>query len=367
MSIIILGACGEIGRYIALDLVKSGFNVTLADIRENEGKLLAKNLGTRAVFLKLNIIDFDNLVEELKNFDLVVNNVGPYYMFGDLIPKATIQAGINYVDICDDHDATLTFLNLHKIVERENLTFLINSGASPGLTNIMAKIGANELDQVKSIRALWYEDTGETIGFGQLAHWAHIAMGKVPQYINGEWLQIRALTDREMIRFPDPCGYIPLYYVGHPEPVTIPRFIETEDAVCKGGILPESDILLTRTIDKVVLIKHNIIMKLVCKFFVKILPLLTGKTEEREIISSFRSELTGVKNQKESRLSYTVLGNVAKLTSVPASIITQFILNKDIKSYGVFPPEGCPDLSIDKMKKELERRNIYIFKEKNSN
>jgi saccharopine dehydrogenase-like NADP-dependent oxidoreductase len=284
-------------------------------------------------------------------------------MFGDSIPRAAIKAGINYVDICDDHDATLAILDLNRLVEKQNLTFLINSGASPGLTNIMAKIGANELDQVNSIRALWYEDTGEKIGFGQLAHWAHIAMGKVPQYINGEWLQIRALTEREMIKFPDPCGYIPLYYVGHPEPVTIPRFIKTNEVICKGGILPESDILLTRTIDKVVLVKHNIIMKLVCKFFVKILPLLTGKTEEREIISSFRSELTGIKNQKQLRLSYTVLGNVAKLTSVPASIITQLILNKEIKSYGVLPPEGCPDLNLKRFAQELEKRNINIIKE----
>ena len=42
MSIIILGACGEVGRYIAYDLVKSGFDITLADIREFEGKRIAE-------------------------------------------------------------------------------------------------------------------------------------------------------------------------------------------------------------------------------------------------------------------------------------------------------------------------------------
>ncbi|MFX1551920.1 MAG: hypothetical protein ACFFB9_16335, partial [Promethearchaeota archaeon] len=212
----------------------------------------------------------------------------------------------------------------------------------------------------ESIRVLWFEDSGETIGFGQLAHWAHIAMGKVPQFINGEWKNIKALSDREIIKFPAPLGSVPLYFVGHPEPVTLPLYVETEEAICKGGILPESDILLTKTLDKIIINKHEIIMKLVCKFFLKILPLITGKVEEREIVSSFRTDVIGLKNQKNVHLSYSVIGEVAKLTSVPASITAQMILNKDITSHGVFPPEGCPDLNLDKVKKELEKRNIII-------
>jgi len=361
MSIIILGACGEIGKYIALDLVNSGFEVTLADLKEREGNMLAKTLGSRASFQKLDVMDFNNLVETLKNHKLVVNNIGPYFMFGDLIPRATIQAGINYVDICDDHDATLQFLNLNKIVEREGLTFLINSGASAGLTNIMAKLGADQLDQVDSIRVLWFEDTGETIGFGQLAHWAHIAMGKVPQFINGKWVNIKALTDREVVRYPAPLGPVPLYYLGHPEPVTLPRYIEINEAICKGGVLPESDILLTKILDRVILSKKKEIIKLVVKFFLRIFPLLMGKVEEREIISGFRSDVIGIKNRKKFHLSYSVLGPVAKLTSTPASIISQMIVNGDINSRGVFPPEGCSDLNLEHFKKELNKRNIHIL------
>ena len=364
MSIIILGACGEVGRYIAYDLVKSGFDITLADIREFEGKRIAEKLGTKATFQKLDVMDFNKLVEILKNHKLVVNNIGPYYMFGDWIPRAAIQAGINYVDICDDHDATRTLLKMDKLVERENLTFLINSGASAGLTNIMAKMGASQLDKVDSIRVLWFEDTGETIGFGQLAHWAHIAMGKVPQYINGEWVNIKALTEREVVEFPAPLGFAPLYFVGHPEPVTLPLYIDTNEAICKGGILPESDILLTKILDRIIPIKNDTIMKFVCKFFLKIFPLITGKVEEREIVSSFKTDITGLKNHKNVHLSYAVIGEVAKLTSVPASITAQMILNEDIKTNGVFPPEGCPDLNLNKMNKELEKRNINIHLKK---
>ncbi|MFX1575499.1 MAG: saccharopine dehydrogenase family protein, partial [Promethearchaeota archaeon] len=332
----------------------------LADIREKEGEQLAKRLGSKASFQKLDVMEFDNLVELLKEYQLVVNNVGPYFMFGDYIPRATIQAGINYVDICDDHDATIMFLNMNKIVKHENLTFLINSGASAGLTNIMAKIGADKLEKVNSVRILWFEDTGETIGFGQLAHWSHIAMGKIPQFIDGKWVDIKALSAREIVDFPKPLGSIPVYFVGHPEPVTIPRYINTNEAICKGGILPESDILLTKILDRLILIKDIKLMKLIVKFFLRIFPLITGNIEEREIFSSFRSDVIGSKNKKDLHLSYAVIGPVAKLTSVPASILAQMIINKDIESHGVFPPEGCPDLNIEHMRMELEKRKIFI-------
>jgi saccharopine dehydrogenase-like NADP-dependent oxidoreductase len=361
MSIAVLGGCGEIGRFIATDLVKSGFSVTIADLREREGRLLAKNLGKKASFMKVNVRDFDTLVEFLKGHKLVVNNIGPYFEFGDLVPRAAIQAGIDYLDICDDHDATLSILDLNKIVQREGLTFLINMGASPGLTNVMAKIGSEKLDKVNAVRVLWYEDTGETIGFGQLTHWAHIAMGKIPSYRNGEWIKFRALSERELVKFPDPCGFVPVYHVGHPEPVTIPRYISTDVAVCKGGILPESDVQLTRVIDKLIPVKTVSLVNLVCRFFLKILPLLTGETEKREILSSFRSDVIGLKKGEPTHLSHAVVGEVAKLTSAPASIGAQMIVKGEISAAGVFPPEGCPDLDINKLVKELEKREIHII------
>ena len=356
-----MGGCGEIGRYIAKDLVKSGVNVTIADVREREGKLLASKLGSRATFYKLDICQLDVLIEVLKDYKIVINNIGPYFEFGDWVPRAAINAGINYIDICDDHDVTFNLLNLHNYVEKENLTFLINFGASPGLTNIMAKIGAESLDIVNLLRVLWYEDTGETIGLGQLMHWTHIAMGRVPIYRDGKWIRVRALTERELIKFPDPCGLVPTFYVGHPEPVTLPRYINTNEAICKGGILPESDIMLTKTIDKLIMVKNIKIIKLVSKFFLKILPLLTGKTEEREIISAFRSDVIGLKESRKRHLSYSVVGPVAKLTATPASIAAQMLLKGEIKNTGIFPPEGCRDLDIIKFRNELEQRGIYFI------
>ena len=43
MSIIILGGCGKMGQFMAMDLVKSGFDITIADINEIVGQELVKH------------------------------------------------------------------------------------------------------------------------------------------------------------------------------------------------------------------------------------------------------------------------------------------------------------------------------------
>nr|HDO81204.1 hypothetical protein [Candidatus Bathyarchaeota archaeon] len=366
-SVMVLGGCGEIGRSVVRDLLETSrfSKVIVADYREEYGLRFVEGLGSRkAVFRKVNVKDKEGLVESLKGVDVVVNTVGPFFEFGTAAAQAALEAGVNYVDICDDHDVTESLLNLNRLAEREGLTFIINAGASPGLTNIMAKMAAERLDEVKAVNVFWYEDTGETIGYGQLAHWAHIAMGKVPSYIGGEWTLVRALTEREEVEFPEPCGLVPVYHVGHPEPVTIPRYIETSEATCKGGILPESNITLTKAVDKLLFIKTSWSVRWTCKFFLKLLPLLSGSTEEREVVSAFRSDVKGKKRGRETSFSYAVVGKVARLTSAPASITAQMISERQVESRGVFPPEGCPDLNIETFMKELKRRNVEIVEMK---
>ena len=91
MSIIVLGGCGKMGQFMVSDLVKSSVDVTIADINEVVGNKLADQLGTRASFRKINIKEYDNLVESLKDYKLVVNNIGPYFQWSDWVPRAAIS------------------------------------------------------------------------------------------------------------------------------------------------------------------------------------------------------------------------------------------------------------------------------------
>jgi len=48
----------------------------------------------------------------LKDFDVILNCVGPFYEYGTTLLSAAIEAGVNYVDVCDDCDATAEQLKM---------------------------------------------------------------------------------------------------------------------------------------------------------------------------------------------------------------------------------------------------------------
>jgi lysine 6-dehydrogenase len=348
------------GVFMARDLVKSGFDVTIGDMNEAAGQALVKELGSKASFRMINVRETDTLVEMLKDYMLVVNNIGPYFEYGGMMPQAALQAGVNYVDICDDYDATELILNMHKKVEREGLVFRTGFGSSPGITNVMARIGASKLDTVESIKLCWFVDTGETIGLGQLMHWTHIAMGKVPMHLDGKKQWVNALSEREVIRFPEPAGRVTLYYTGHPEPVSIPRYLEVDNVICKGGTRPESDIDITRALGKQLTfpLQEAPILKFICKVVLDIMPLFQGNVEERVVLAANRVEVAGRQQDRNLQYVYGISGPEGPKTANPTSITAQMIINGDIKTPGVFPPEGCPDLDVEKFVKELAARNI---------
>jgi len=50
--------------------------------------------------------DKEDLSRVIKGADVVVNCVGPFYKFAPRILETAIENSVDYVDICDDYDAT---------------------------------------------------------------------------------------------------------------------------------------------------------------------------------------------------------------------------------------------------------------------
>ena len=81
----------------------------------------------------------------MKESDVVLNAVGPFYRFGPKVLRTAIDAGIDYVDVCDDYDATIEMLNLTEDAVKNKVRALIGMGSSPGLSNVIARFAADYL------------------------------------------------------------------------------------------------------------------------------------------------------------------------------------------------------------------------------
>jgi len=370
MRICVLGGAGHIGSGMVRELIKRvpATEVVVADKNLEEARHLAAELGDKTSAYSVDANDPKSLVSVMKDVDVAINAIGPYYAYGVKVLRAAIKAKTNFVDVDDDYDATKACLGLHEEARKAGITAIIGLGATPGLTNLLAKYGSSKLDEVDEIHTSWaWTAMDPFMGPAIIAHYFHASSGDVPTYRDGGWVEVPALSESEVVRFPPPLGEIEVYNVGHPEPVTIPRYIKGVKVVTnKGTVWPSLMAEATRIFADLGLISlkeftvKGVTMPVrdVTVQFVLSIPELTPAetisalaSEAEERYGEYALEGVGLKAKvkgesqgKKVCYSYGIASRSAvSCTALPAALGALMIANGKVKERGVFAPEGAID------------------------
>jgi saccharopine dehydrogenase (NAD+, L-lysine-forming) len=373
MKALVLGGFGIMGSSAARDLIKSDMvkRVILADKKVDMAKVhesvrTSKKISTQT----LDVTDFEALVNAIKGNDVVINTVGPFYKFGAHTIKAAIKAGINYIDICDDYDATREALTLDESARKAGVSICIGFGAGPGISNLLAKYAADKLDEVDEIKFLWAAGLNDPVGFSALLHGMHMFTGNVPQYLNGKLVDVPAGSGGEEVKFVEPTGKAEVYYVGHPEPVTLPRYIKgVKTVVNKGGVLPTwASKMIMEWADRGFLDPEPLKVGDVAippqDFMVALLKSAPKFRKQVEHYTDAPSIVLvkGKKGGQNITYSYSSGGRQAPGTGIACSIAAQMLCRGDVKVKGVVAPEGALDPKA--YFAEFAKRGMRIFEEK---
>lgn len=363
--------CGEMGRVAIKDMVESGVfeEVICGDIDVEKAEKLARELKGRKTEISpqlVDVTDHGKLVDGMKKFDVVLSCVGPFYKFGLTTVNAAIEAKVNFVDICDDYDATSKVLDLDSKAREAGVTIISGLGTSPGITNILAKLGADSLDEVEEIHTAWIISATDPGGLAELIHRTHSMYGKVPTYRDGKFIQVRAFVDgKEELEFPEPFGKVEAFHVGHPEPITLPRYVGGVKYVDnKGAFYPP---LLKDAIAKMgdigLFSKEPVNVKDVsvkpvdfAAAFLREMGLKMNVPKEGAI----RVEVKGKEGGKTTRYIYLGTGRMGPGTGIPASVGAQMLAEGKIEAKGVFAPEGC--INTSEFASELLRKEVGELK-----
>lgn len=370
MRICVLGGAGHIGSGMVRELIKRApaAEVVVADKNLEEAKNLAAELGGKTSADPVDANDPKSLVSVMKDVDVAISAIGPYYVYGVKVLRAAIEAKTNFVDVDDDYDATKACLGFHEEARKAGITAIIGLGATPGLTNLLAKYGSAKLDKVDEIHTSWaWTAMDPFMGSAIIAHYFHASSGDVPTYRDGRWVEVSALSEPEVVHFPPPLGEIEVYNVGHPEPVTIPRYIKGVKVVTnKGTVWPSLMAEATKIFADLGLISlkeftvKGVTMPVrdVAIQFVLSIPELTPAetisalaTEAEERYGEYALEGVGlkvkVKGESQGRrvcYSYGVASRSAvSCTALPAALGALMIATGKVKKRGVFAPEGAID------------------------
>lgn len=200
-----------------------------------------EGLGIRTAELDL-LEEPDRLRELADGAALVVNLAGPYYRTGPPVLDACIEAGCDYLDICNDADATRELLSRDEAARAAGVRALVGMGASPGISNVLVRVATEWLGEADEVSHSWVVDVAD-VNDAALQHFWHTFAppaadgrpGPVPAW---EELSLRTAS------FPEPLGERLLVGLSHPGQVTVPRFLGIEAVRSFGSIVPEDSLVV---------------------------------------------------------------------------------------------------------------------------
>ena len=364
------------GNAVVKDLYSSNVDeVMIADINKDAADKLASELrsagssSTKISVIKLDINDEKALIDAAKDSDIVINTVGPFYKYEKIVIGALMKVERDYVDINDDYDATLEILKLSDAIRGSGSRVLIGMGWTPGITNVCARAGYEYLDETDEINIAWIGSATDARGLAVILHTFHAVTGNVPMYLDGELTYVPALQSKMTVEFPEPIGKVDVYYTGHPEPITIPRFLKgVRNVTIRGGLVPDWQNTLLRQLAIIGLTEDKEVdvhgVKISAREF---LAHFVHQTYEQfrsggVEASGFWVEVKGKRNGVLTIVRYSGADRMYKLTGWSASIGAQYLVkNRGNISPGLYAPEGViePTWFIN----ELKRRGIRVRRE----
>lgn len=231
MKILAIGGSGSMGRYAlrAVQNFSSVNQIIIADINKESAESFAASLNEKVTAIQLDVSDSSALKQAMKDINIVVNTCGPYFKFGAPILKASIASGCNYIDICDDWEPTVDMMKLDAEAKSAGISATIGLGASPGLTNLMALIAINELDEVTTVYTGWDiggtsldENAMQQSENAAMMHGIEQMTGQVKVFQNGIFKMVKPLQ-KVNVDYPELTNFNGNIF-GHPEAVTFPNY-----------------------------------------------------------------------------------------------------------------------------------------------
>lgn len=142
-KVTVLGA-GMVGSVIALDLHRSGFEVTVADARDDVLRRLAHAAPIQA--RSANLSTPAAVKEAVAGADIVVGALSS--VLGLQTLRAVIEAGKSYVDISFMEEDALA---LDALAKERGVTAVVDCGVAPGVSNLLCGHGVQLLDVCENL------------------------------------------------------------------------------------------------------------------------------------------------------------------------------------------------------------------------
>lgn len=364
MKVAVLSA-GEVAADVARRLLadSSVDEMVIADLDGARAEGLAAELGCRG--MQCDVRDAESVAAVVSNSDVVFNGVGPYFRFGTTVIEESLEAGAHYVDICDEYDTTERLMEneqLDRMAKEKGLTVLTCMGAAPGVTNLVARWAADQLDQAETIQIVMGLPLIVNLGVTINEHMLHSLSGTVRQFQDGRFVDVDAWGDPRAFALLPPLdrGEYVFSYWGHAESITLPRFIPgLREVSSRFTWLQEGGNRLYQNLAALGLASQQAdgLPMSPRQYTAQLMASDVGSSAmavalgDHPMMHFWHIEVSGMKDGTESTVIVEAHGDLSGPpssepgghTGLPASMAVRQVMDGTITRRGVVAPEGCID------------------------
>ncbi|MHA1924302.1 MAG: saccharopine dehydrogenase family protein [Candidatus Thorarchaeota archaeon] len=359
--IVVIGGCGTVGSIAVKTLAAyDDFSeIIVADLDYEGAQTCAQEVDEdRCSAILVDATDPSNIKEVIKGADIVLNVCGPFYKLGPIVLKAVIEEGINYVDVCDDFDATKILLEMDDAAKKADIIALTGMGGSPGIANLLAKFCADVmLDEVDAIDILHVHGGDIREGPAVIAHRIHSMLADIPMYLDGKFTTVKYFEEsgialEEDVDYPL-VGTYRSYCYPHPETITLPNYIKCKRVTNLGCVIPPEYYGLIRDVVRLGMVSEDPIdvrgqqvipFNFAISYILEQREKILKETKFGEQRGCLKIRVRGILNEKPHEYDFSLasIGQaMGESTGIPAAIGAILMQRGKITEKGVLPPEGC--------------------------
>ena len=372
MKVLVLGGAGAVCSETTRDLAEySKFDeIVVADYDLDAANELIKEIGDpRLKAVQFDANDFDSMLKMFPGHDVVIS--GLPCEFDPAVTKACVEVGVNGLDVATEEDQW----SYDDAAKDKDLIYIPGVGATPGITNAMAKHAANQMDEVDEIQINFAAFRCPAPAPGLLVTFLWEFHPKTETrfyYADGEYHKVGPFEGLKTVDYMGEIGAQEVCYIPHPETRTMPKSLGARK-VSVHGCFPPQAMNLAKTLLEwslfdeepftfkgIEINSHEMMYELLLR---------SPRTKETPVWGyGLVVEVFGKKDGKELKIKLwnehppmSEWGGKAayyKNIAIPLSIGAQMIVRGDVDARGVVPPETAIDPSI--FFDELKLRGIQI-------
>jgi saccharopine dehydrogenase-like NADP-dependent oxidoreductase len=373
MKALVLGGAGAVCSETTRDLVQySDFaEIVIAENNLEAANALIKELGDpRLKAVKFDANDYDSMLKLFPGYDVVIN--GLPWKYDLAVTKACVEVGVNGLDVSTEEEQW----DYDGAAKDKDLVFIPGVGATPGITNAMAKQATDQMDEVDDIQINFAAfrcpapAPGLLITF--LWEFHPKTEGRV-YYENGEFHWVGPFVGLKDVDFKGEIGTQEVCYIPHPETRTMPKSLGAKKVSVQGCFPPQAMNLAKTLLEWGLYDEEPFTYKDIeinSLEMIHQLLLRSPQTKETPIWAyGLVVEVFGNKDGKDLKIKLWTEhppmdkwgGKAAyyKNIAIPLSVGAQMIVRGDVKARGVVPPELAIDPKI--FFDELKVRGIKVI------